>query len=44
MKRIVNVMAAEQKVMRNEKSMENKDMTEKSNSFSSKSLLKQICH
>jgi len=37
-------MTDEEKDMRNEKSMENKDMTEKSNSFSSKSLVKQTFH
>jgi len=37
-------MSAEEKEVRNEKSMENKDMTEKSNSFSSKSLVIQIFH
>jgi len=37
-------MRAKKKEVRNEKSMENKDMTEKSNNFSSKSLLIQIFH
>jgi len=39
-----NVMTADDNEMRNEKLIENKEKTEKSSSFLSKSLPKQIFH